>query len=74
MREPTLDPGRSTSVMPYYGIPAIGSDPYNGPASFATWDIGPLRGPAGNQIGTPPPPSENVARGCPQVVDRASEK
>jgi len=60
MHQPALDPGRSTSVTPYYGIPSIGSDPYAGPASFATWDIGPLRGPAGKQVGTPPPPSENV--------------
>ncbi len=60
MHQPALDPGRSTSVIPYYGIAPITSDTYGGPASFVTWDIGPLRGPAGSRSGTPPPPNENV--------------
>ncbi|GAC1321015.1 MAG: hypothetical protein NVSMB25_14200 [Thermoleophilaceae bacterium] len=61
MHRPALDPGRSTAVTPYYGIPTIDTDPfYDGPASFVTWDIGPVRGTAPNQVGTPPPPEQNV--------------
>ncbi len=60
MHLPALDPGRSTSLHPYFAIPAIDSDPYHGPATFVTWDIGPLRTEKGQQAGTPAPPTQNV--------------
>jgi hypothetical protein len=57
IREPALDPGRSTEVTPYYGIPAIASFPFNGSA-LVVWDTGPIR--AGGSLGTAPPPAENL--------------
>jgi hypothetical protein len=59
IRDPALDPGRSTEEIPYYGIPPVSSWPYNG-SLFEVWDVGPLRTEGGEVKGTPPPPSENV--------------
>ena len=47
-REPALAPGRSTSVEPFFGLPAIASYPFDGSA-LVTWDFG-----------TPAPPDLNL--------------
>jgi hypothetical protein len=39
IRTPTLDPGRSSDVNPYYGIPRITSFPFNG-SGYVVWDSG----------------------------------
>jgi hypothetical protein len=39
IRVPALDPGRSSDVNPYYGIPAIPSYPFAGSA-YIVWDSG----------------------------------
>jgi hypothetical protein len=39
IRTPVLDPGRSSDVTPYYGIPAIPSYPFAGSA-LVVWDSG----------------------------------
>jgi hypothetical protein len=57
LRTPALDPGRSPEVQPYFGIPAIGSFPYDGSA-LVVWDIGPTRN--GGAQGTDPPPLGEV--------------
>ncbi|HLH28038.1 MAG TPA: hypothetical protein VKW77_03935, partial [Acidimicrobiales bacterium] len=48
VHEPALAPGRSPDVVPFYGIPPLPSDAYEGSALFV-WDSG-----------TPPPPLGNV--------------
>jgi hypothetical protein len=50
LRTPALDPGRHSDVNPYYGIPPIGSYPYDGSA-LVVWDSGSPTPPANN---TPP--------------------
>jgi hypothetical protein len=52
-----LDPGRSTDVDPFHGIPDLTGFPYAGSA-LIVFDSGPLS-PA-NPLGTPPPPTANV--------------
>ena len=47
VREPALAPGRSTSVEPFFGMPAIPSYPFEGSA-LVVWDFG-----------TPAPPDTN---------------
>jgi hypothetical protein len=39
IRVPTLDPGRSSDVSPYFGIPVIPSYPFDGSA-YVIWDSG----------------------------------
>jgi hypothetical protein len=58
VRTPTLDPGRSADVAPFFGIPTIGSFPFSGRAALEVWDIGPLR--ANGTLGTPTPPTTNT--------------
>jgi hypothetical protein len=58
VRAPTLDPGRSADVVPFFGIPPIGSFPFTGRAALEVWDIGPLR--ANGTLGTPTPPTTNT--------------
>jgi hypothetical protein len=58
VRAPTLDPGRSADVVPFFGIPTIGSFPFSGRAALEVWDIGPLR--ANGTLGTPTPPTTNT--------------
>ena len=60
-----LDPGRSPSVVPFWGIPreplssfTTGSG-YQGDATFIPIDIGPARGTPGNWAGTNPNPVIN---------------
>jgi hypothetical protein len=48
LRRPVLDPGRHSDVNPYYGIPPIGSYPFDGSA-YVVWDSG-----------SPTPPTTNV--------------
>jgi hypothetical protein len=48
VHQPALAPGRSPDVVPFYGIPPIPSDTYQGSALFM-WDSG-----------TPPPPITNT--------------
>jgi hypothetical protein len=55
LRNPSLDPGRSLDVQPYYGIRRIPRYPWKGNA-LVVFDIGPLRG----ALGTPPAPLGNV--------------
>ena len=50
LRTPALDPGRHRDVNPYYGIPPIGSYPYDGSA-LVVWDSGSPTPPTNN---TPP--------------------
>jgi hypothetical protein len=57
LRTPSLDPGRSPEVQPYFGIPPIASFPYDGSA-LVVWDIGPTRN--GGAQGTDPPPLGEV--------------
>lgn len=68
LRQPVLDPGRYPGPAPYWGIPAIGSFPFTGPAALVVGDLGPLR-PCpndgvtvcnGSVAGTPPPPLDNI--------------
>jgi hypothetical protein len=59
IRLPALDPGRSNETIPFYGIPAVQSWPFDG-SLFEVWDVGPLRTVGGQVKGTPPPPEENV--------------
>jgi hypothetical protein len=58
LRTPALDPGRSPEVAPYFGIPPIGSFPFDGSA-LVVWDTGPTRD--GGTKGTDPPPTGEVA-------------
>ena len=58
LRTPALDPGRSPEVTPYFGIPPIGSFPFDGSA-LVVWDTGPVRD--GGAAGTDPPPTGEVA-------------
>jgi hypothetical protein len=50
LRTPAMDPGRHSDVNPFYGIPAIGSYPYDGSA-LVVWDSGQPTPPTTN---TPP--------------------
>ena len=62
LRLPATDPGRNVDRQPYFGIPTLGSFPYDGNA-LVVWDIGPLRPPGctGDAcLGTPPPPTTNT--------------
>jgi hypothetical protein len=59
LREPALDPGRSTADMPFFGIPRIQSFPFSG-SLLEVWDVGPLRTESGAVKGTPPPPITNT--------------
>jgi hypothetical protein len=55
---PIVDPGRWPGVDQLWGIPRIGSYPFDGSAIFY-WDIGPIRPDPNNPlniIGTDPPP------------------
>jgi hypothetical protein len=59
-RFPYAGPGRDLDKgNPIFGVPAIGSFPFDGSA-IVEWDIGPPRTINGNKFGTPPPPNENV--------------
>jgi hypothetical protein len=59
LREPALDPGRSTADQPFFGIPRIESFPFQG-SVLEVWDVGPLRTENGVVKGTPPPPITNT--------------
>lgn len=59
LREPTLDPGRSTANIPFFGIPRIQNFPFSG-SLLEVWDVGPLRTENGVVKGTPPPPITNT--------------
>jgi hypothetical protein len=58
-REPYADPGRDNDVSPAYGLPRIGSYPFDGSA-FMLFDIGPPRQEGGQIRGTNPPPTTNT--------------
>jgi hypothetical protein len=58
-REPYADPGRDNDVAPAYGLPRIGSYPFDGNA-FMLFDIGPRRTENGATVGTDPPPTTNT--------------
>jgi hypothetical protein len=58
LREPDLDPGRSTATRPFFGIPRIQGFPFNG-SLLEVWDVGPLRTENGVVKGTPSPPITN---------------
>ncbi len=66
LRTPALDPGRSIDRRPFYGIKRVRRYPWRG-NGLVVFDIGPLR-PPGCQaagppdcLGTPPPPTTNIA-------------
>jgi hypothetical protein len=60
LREPDLDPGRSTADQPFFGIPRIQAFPFQG-SMLEVWDVGPLRTLDGGVVkGTPPPPITNT--------------
>ena len=50
VRQPALRPGRSTSVEPYYGLPAIPSYPFGG-SGVVAWDFD---APAPPDVNLPP--------------------
>lgn len=56
IRQPAVEPFRSTDVEPFYAIEPIAEWPYRGSA-LVVWDTGPLRG----SLGTPLPPITNTA-------------
>ena len=58
-REPYADPGRDNDVTPGFGMPRIGSYPFDGSA-FMLFDIGPRRQEDGATVGTDPPPTTNT--------------
>ena len=58
-REPYTDPGRDNDVSPGFGLPRIGSYPFDGSA-FMLFDIGPPRQEDGEVRGTNPPPTTNT--------------
>jgi hypothetical protein len=58
-RSAYVDPGRSNDVTPGFGLPRIGSYPFDGSA-FMLWDIGPKRTEDGEVVGTDPPPVTNT--------------
>jgi hypothetical protein len=58
-REPYADPGRDNDVVPAYGLPRIGSYPFDGSA-FMLFDIGPPRKEGNDIRGTNPPPTTNT--------------
>jgi hypothetical protein len=58
-REPYVDPGRDNDVAPAYGLPRIGSYPFDGSA-FMLFDIGPPRQDGTSIRGTNPPPTSNT--------------
>jgi hypothetical protein len=60
VRRPMVDPGRSPDRVPWYGIPRIRRFPFSGPAALVVAEIGPLRTEAGEEKGTPPPPTTNT--------------
>jgi hypothetical protein len=68
-REPYADPGRDNDVAPAFGLPRIGSYPFDGSA-FMLFDIGPRRTENGKTVGTDPPPTSNTPpRGDPYQQD-----
>jgi hypothetical protein len=56
---PYTDPGRDADVTPGFGLPRIGSYPFDGSA-FTLFDIGPPRMENGELHGTNPPPTTNT--------------
>jgi len=59
-RFPYADPGRDLDKgNPIYGVPPITVVPFDGSA-IVEWDIGPPRKINGKDVGTPPPPNENI--------------
>src|SRR5438874_3655813 len=59
-RFPWADPGRDLDKgNPIYGVPPISAFPFDGSA-IAEWDIGPPTKVSGRDVGTPPPPHENL--------------
>jgi len=58
-RDPYTDPGRDDDVTPGFGMPRIGSYPFDGSA-FMLFDIGPPRQEDGETRGTNPPPTTNT--------------
>ncbi len=86
-RAPILYKGRWPGVAIMWGVPRIGSFPYDGPAAAVYGDIGPVRpdpGNPGETIGVPPPPLTNTPnrlgedphgapRGAPQAVHLISD-
>jgi hypothetical protein len=58
-REPYVDAGRDNDVSPAFGMPRIGSYPFDGSA-FMLFDIGPRRQEDGATVGTDPPPTTNT--------------
>jgi hypothetical protein len=59
-RFPYANPGRDLDKgNPIFGVSPIKSYPFDGSA-IVEWDIGPPRKINGQDVGTPPPPNENV--------------
>jgi hypothetical protein len=54
VRTPTIAPGRSNDVVPFWGIPAVPSNPFGG-SVLELWDFG-----------TPAPPTESIPPRSPQ--------
>ena len=65
VRTPSLDPGRSTDVEPFVGIPGEPLSSFQKPGGYKGWatlipvDIGPVRGTVQNPAGTNPNPTRN---------------
>ena len=59
-RFPYANPGRDLDKgNPIFGVAPIKSYPFDGSA-IVEWDIGPPRKISGQDVGTPPPPNDNV--------------
>jgi hypothetical protein len=57
VRTPTIAPGRSNDLMPFWGIPSVPSNPFDG-SVLELWDFG-----------TPAPPTESIPPRPPQYGD-----
>jgi hypothetical protein len=75
VRQPALAPGRSNDVVPFYGIPAVPTNPFSG-SVLEMWDFGT---PAPPIDSVPPEPPQygadphGFARNVPAVRDQVSQ-
>jgi hypothetical protein len=63
VHQPALAAGRSYEVTPYYGIPPIPSDPYDG-SGIVVWDSGAPTPPTTNTAPKPGRCSNNTTQAC----------
>lgn len=56
VRQPAIDSDRTNEKDPFFGLDAIPSFPFTGPAAMVYWDTGPVRTVDGVTVGTDPAP------------------